>query len=61
MESKTEVQKLLERMKQEIMSGLRHGFFDFSLTGEFKQGKHHVTLKAGKNHKFTIAPEDIQE
>lgn len=61
MEDKSELHKLWERMKQETLSGLKHGFFDFSLTGEIKNGKRHVTLKAGKNHKFTIAPEDIQE
>lgn len=61
MEDKSESQKLWERIKQEVISGLRHGFFDYSLTGEVKNGKRHVTLKAGKNHKFTIAPEDIQE
>lgn len=61
MENKSEIQKLCERIKLETMSGLKHGFFDFSLTGEIKNGKRHVTLKAGKNHKFTIAPEDIQE
>ena len=61
LENKSEIQNLWERIKQEIMSGLQHGFFDFSLTGEIKNGKRHVTLKAGKNHKFTIAPEDIQE
>ena len=61
MEDKSDLQKLWERMKQETMSGLKHGFFDYSLTGEIKNGKRHVTLKAGRNHKFTIAPEDIQE
>lgn len=61
MEDKSELQKLWERINLETMSGLKHGFFDFSLTGEIKNGKRHVMLKAGKNHKFTIAPEDIQE
>ena len=61
LENKSEIQKLWGRIKQEVTSGLRHGFFDYSLTGEVKNGKRHVTLKAGKNHKFTISPEDIQE
>ncbi|MBK9585475.1 MAG: hypothetical protein KA176_11575 [Alphaproteobacteria bacterium] len=58
---KPELLKLMEQIKQEIMSGLRHGFFDYSLTGETKNGKRHVTFKAGKSYKFTIASEDIQE
>lgn len=61
MKERQEIQKLWDRITQEVKSGLRHGFFDYSLTGEVKNGKRHVTLKAGKNHKFTIAPEDIQE
>lgn len=61
MENKSELQELWERMRLETMSGLKHGFFNFSLTGEIKNGKRHVTLKAGKNHKFTISLEDIQE
>lgn len=61
MNTESEIQKFLGRIKQEILSGLRHGFFEYSVKGEIKNGKRHVTLKAGKNHKFTINPEDIQE
>ena len=61
MENKSEIQELWRRIKQEVISGLRHGFFDYSLTGEVKNGKRHVTLKAGKNHRFKIEPEDMKD
>ena len=61
MENGSELKKLLLRVKQEILAGLRHGFFDFSLIGETKNGNRHVTLKVGKNHKFTISPEDMRD
>lgn len=59
MDTPSDLQKLWERLKGEIMSGLRHGFFEYSIVSEFKNGKHHVTLKTGKSHKFLIEPEDI--
>lgn len=41
-----------------VSDGLRHGFFDFSLTCETVQGKKRVfTINAGKKFRFTI-PED---
>ncbi|MBL8639918.1 MAG: hypothetical protein JNK24_06135 [Alphaproteobacteria bacterium] len=60
MEKKTDMQALWERVAQEIKSGLKHGFFEFSIEGKVKDGKRHVTLHAGRKHKFTISPEDIE-
>ena len=61
MTEKLEIQKLLDRIKQEILAGLRHGFFDFSVTGEIKNEKRHVILNVGKSYKFIIPMQDIQE
>lgn len=51
--------KLLNRMKDEVLLGVQHGFFEYSIGGEIKQGKIHVTMKAGRSHKFIFSPEDI--
>lgn len=51
-----------ERLRQEVLSGLRHGFFDFSLRSEITNGnKRRLTFSAGKTHKFVIPDEDIPE
>ena len=45
-------------LDREIDDGLRHGFFDLIVTCEMVNGrKRRLTIKAGKNHRFTI-PED---
>ncbi len=42
------------------MEGLRHGFFDYSITCELGSGrKRHLVIRAGKAHKFTIPEEDL--
>ena len=60
MEKKTDMQALWDKVAQEIKSGLKHGFFEFSIEGEIRNSKRHVTLHAGRKHKFTISPEDIE-
>jgi hypothetical protein len=43
-----------------VLSGLKHGFFEFSLHGEIINGnKRRMMLKAGKTHKFIVPDEDI--
>lgn len=54
------LQMVFERLRQEILSGLKHGFFEFSLHGEIINGnKRRMMLKAGKTHKFIVPDEDI--
>ena len=49
---------LFDRIRGLIVDGLKHGFFDYSISCEIgKKGKRHLVIKAGKSHKFTI-PED---
>ena len=48
----------LNRVLAEIHDGLRHGFFEFTLTCEVVgQERRRLTLKAGKSHQFVI-PKD---
>lgn len=50
----------MERLLREVRDGLRHGFFELTVTGEIvKGGRRGLTIKAGKSHRFTIAPEDL--
>ena len=45
-------------LKQVVLDGLQHGFFDYSIACEIGNGgKRHLVIRAGKSHKFTI-PED---
>ena len=46
------------RLEKVVAEGLRHGFFDCSITCEIGNGgKRQLVIHAGKSHKFTI-PED---
>ena len=48
----------LDRLRGLVIDGLKHGFFDYSISCEVgKKGKRQLVIRAGKSHKFTI-PED---
>ena len=48
----------LRYIEKIVTDGLRHGFFDFSITCEMTNGgKRQLVVRAGKSHKFNI-PED---
>lgn len=50
--------RALRRILAEIHDGLRHGFFEFTLTCEVVgQERRRLTLRAGKSHQFVI-PKD---
>jgi len=58
----TERDAMFARLQEIILDGLRHGFFDFSITCELvKDRKRRVVIKAGKNHQFTIKEEELQK
>jgi len=51
----------MEFLSREVRDGLRHGFFELAVTCEImKGGKRGLTIKAGKNHRFTIPDEEIE-
>ena len=51
----------MDRLSREVCDGLRHGFFELTVACEIvKGGKRGLTIKAGKNHRFTIPEEEIE-
>jgi len=51
--------RALRRVLAEIHDGLRHGFFEFTLTCEvIGQDRRRLTLRAGKSYQFVIPKED---
>jgi hypothetical protein len=52
------IDRALSRILAEIQDGLRHGFFEYTLTCEVVgQERRRLTLRAGKSHQFVI-PKD---
>ena len=48
----------LRHLDTVVREGIRHGFFDCSITCEITSGnKRQLVIRAGKSHKFNI-PED---
>ncbi len=55
-----QVREALERIRDLVIDGLKHGFFDYSITCEIGNGgKRHLVIQAGKSHKFTIPEDDL--
>jgi hypothetical protein len=53
------IDRALRRVLVEIHDGLRHGFFEFTLTCEtVGQERRRLILKAGKSHQFLISKEE---
>lgn len=58
--SKSSLHEALALIAREIVGGLRHGYFDFSIIGEtLRQGECSLTFKAGKSHRFRIPETDF--
>jgi len=55
----TSVSRALSRVVAEIEEGLRHGYFQYTLTCEIiGHERRRLTLRAGKSHQFVISKED---
>lgn len=55
-----QVREVLDRLDVLVIDGLKHGFFDYSITCEISNGgKRHLVIRAGKSHKFTIPEEEL--
>jgi hypothetical protein len=53
-----QVREAFDRLEGLVIDGLKHGFFDYSITCEIANGgKRKLVIRAGKSHQFTI-PED---
>lgn len=60
--TKSGLHEALALIAREIVGGLRHGYFDFSISGEtVRQGECSMTFKAGKSHRFRISENDYKE
>lgn len=56
------VEIALLHLREVILDGLRHGFFDYAITCEVVKGsKRRLTIKAGKSYQFTIPEEDLRQ
>ena len=55
-----DIDKFWEKIKQEVTSGLKHGFFEYQLNAEVMKGKkRRLTLKTGKTHRFIIDEDEL--
>lgn len=58
----SELSGALKKLEQEILDGLRHGFFECVVSCEIVTGqKRRLTIRAGKSHRFTISEEDLRQ
>ena len=59
--NKPQLELAIEHLTREVSDGLRHGFFELAVTCEMVNGrKRRLTIKAGKNHRFTIPEDEIE-
>ena len=50
----------LDHVERIIVDGLRHGFFEYSISCEMISGrKRQLLIRAGKSHKFTIPENEL--
>ena len=52
----------LDKIIQEYVTGLRHGFFEITIKCEvIKEKKRELTVKAGKSHRYVVREEEIPQ
>ncbi len=50
-----QIREVLDHLEGIVIAGLKHGFFDCSITCDVASGgKRHLVIRGGKSHKFTI-------
>ena len=55
-----QVNDALKHLRRLVVDGLRHGFFEYTVSCEMKRkGDRHLVIHAGKNHKFIISKDDL--
>jgi hypothetical protein len=56
-----ECNRALAKLRQVVVDGLRHGFFDYTVTCETISGKkRRLVIKAGKSHHFIIPLAEVE-
>ena len=57
-----ELNEALEKLKLEVREGLRHGFFEYTISCEVVKGrKRRLTLKAGKSYQYVISEDELTD
>lgn len=57
---KSNLEIVLDKIRTEILSGVKHGFFDYQITCEVtKDKKRKVTVKTGKSYQFYIPDNEV--
>jgi hypothetical protein len=57
----TTVDRALARVMSEIHEGLRHGYFEYTLTCEMIGGqRRRLQLRAGKNYQFNLPADECE-
>ena len=55
-----QMREALDRLRGLVVDGLKHGFFDYSISCEIgNKGRRQLVIRAGKSHKFTIPEDDL--
>ena len=57
----SELRRALDKLEQDVLDGLRHGFFEYVVTCEIVNGqKRRLTIHAGMSYQFTIPEDDLR-
>lgn len=57
-----ELENALFQIRSLILDGLRHGFFEYSVSCEtVGNRRRQLVIRAGKSHKYHIAEEELEE
>ncbi len=60
--SQQTLDEVLERISSETTAGVRHGFFEFTVSGEMvKAHKCRVMVKSGKSYQFIIDENELPQ
>jgi len=55
-----QVDRALGVLRDIVLQGLEHGFFEYTVVGEIIQGqKRRLVIKAGKSFQFVIAADEL--
>jgi hypothetical protein len=56
-----QLQRALDYVRRQLLDGLRHGFFECTISCEIiKDRKRRLLVKAGKSEQFTIPADELE-
>jgi hypothetical protein len=57
-----QLHRALDYVRDQLVDGLRHGFFECTITCEIvKDRKRRLLVKAGKSEQFTIPADELEQ